>query len=185
MPVNQNIRKFYNVATERDFSRDFLFRVTGLQLPGLPPLLEDELVYVKAAKLPGRSITNQTASYMGLKFNIPGTVQYDSSENYSLEFFLDAQCELRAYFEAASRSLFDDSTSTGGYSTPNSDSYIILEQLDKQLNPVAANLGKYKLHGASIRKISEIDYKISDGTGATVPINVTFSYHYYTVGDAQ
>lgn len=179
MPVNQNIQQFYRQAATRDFARDFLFRVSNITIAGVPPLRDTDLVYVKAAKLPGRTITNVTAPYMGLKFNIPGSVVYDNSEGFTLDFFLDAASSLRTYFEAASRNLFDDLTSTGGYSTPGLDSYIILEQLDKQLEKIPG--GTYKLQGASIRKINAVDYKISEGTGATVPISVTFSYHYYTI----
>src|SRR6056300_459621 len=107
MPVNQSIQNFYRTAAERDFSRDFLFRVTQMQLQGVPALTENELVYAKTASLPGRAITNVTAPYMGLDFNIPGNVKYTGSEAYSLAFFLDANSELRNYFEEASQALFD------------------------------------------------------------------------------
>ena len=76
MPVNQTIQNFYRTAADRDFSRDFLFRVTQMQLQGVPALTENDLVYVKTAALPGRSITNVAVPYMGLALNVPGTVTY-------------------------------------------------------------------------------------------------------------
>lgn len=176
MPVNQNIQNFYRAAADRDFSRDFLFRVTQLQLQGVPAMDENELIYVKAAQLPGRDISNVTVPYMGLNLNIPGTVTYPGSEAYALNFYLDADSNLRNYFEQASRALFDDQTSTGEYGTPDDDFFIQLAQLDKELEPVA----EYKLVGASLRSVTGIDYAISDGTGATVDINTTISYHFYT-----
>jgi len=176
MPVNQNIQNFYRTAADRDFSRDFLFRVTQLQLQGVPALEEGELVYVKGAALPGRNITNVAVPYMGLTLNVPGTVTYPGSDSYSLKFYLDAESTLRNFFENASRSLFDDQTSTGEYGTPDDEFYIQLAQLDKELNPVS----EYKLVGTSLRTIDGIDYNISDGTGATVEVNATMSYHFYT-----
>jgi hypothetical protein len=177
MPVDQNIQRFYKIAQDRDFSRDFLFRVTQMQLQGVPALRDDELVYVKTASLPGRSISDVPVPYMGLDFHVPGSVKYTGSEGYSLTFYLDGQSTLRNYFETASRNLFDDQSSTGAYGTPGLENYLILEQLDKQLNTVPN--GSYKLIGTSIRNIDKIDYSIAAGTGSTVDITVSIAYHYY------
>ena len=176
MPVNQTIQNFYRAAADRDFSRDFLFRVTQMQLQGVPALGENDLVYVKTASLPGRNITNVPVPYMGLQLNIPGAATYPGSDAYALNFYLDADSELRNFLEGASRAVFDDLNSTGEYGTPDDDFFIQLAQLDKELEPVA----QYKLVGASIRNIDNIAYNISDGTGATVEVNSTVSYHYYT-----
>jgi hypothetical protein len=180
MPISQDIQKFYKVATDRDFSRDFLFRVTGIQLEGLNGLEPDDLVYAKAAALPGRAIGNVPVPYMGLPFNVPGSVTYPGSDAYNLTFFLDEKSLLRSYFESGSRNIFNDVTSTGAYKTPNSDSYILLSQLSKNLDPIT----EYKLHGASIRTISNIEYNMSAGVGATVDIGVTIAYHFYTSTEA-
>jgi hypothetical protein len=112
---------------------------------------------------------------MGLNLNIPGSVEYPGSEAYNLTFYLDADSDLRNYFEAASRALFNDQTSTGEYGTPDEDFFIQLAQLDKDLEPIA----EYKLVGASLRNIDDIEYKIADGTGATVEITTTIAYHFY------
>lgn len=176
MPVSQNIQNFYRVAATKDFSRDFLFRVTDLKLDGLPALDEGSLIYAKAAQLPSRAITNVSVPYMGLPFNVPGNATYPGSDAYSLTFFLDQNSDLRKYFEQASRVLFNDLTSTGGYGTPYNDSYIELTQLSKSLDP----LTKYRLFGASIRTINAIDYSMSAGTGQTVDVQVTLAYHFYT-----
>lgn len=175
MPVSQNIQNFYKVASTKDFSRDFLFRVTELNLAGVGSMKEDELIYAKAATLPGRAIGNVPVPYMGLPFNVPGSVTYPGSDAYNLTFFLDKDSILREYFEGASRTLFDDQTSTGAYATPNQDFYINLSQLDKELNIIS----NYKLIGASLRTINNIEYNMSGGTGATVDIGVTLAYHYY------
>jgi len=176
MPVSQNIQNFYRTAADKDFSRDFLFRVTQMQLQGVPALEESDLVYVKSASLPGRNIGNVAVPYMGLNLNVPGAVTYPGSEAYALDFYLDGESSLRNYFETASRSLFDDQTSTGEYGTPDDDFFIQLAQLDKELEPIA----EYKLIGASLRNVNSINYDIAGGTGTTVNIDATISYHFYT-----
>jgi len=176
MPVNQNIQNFYRIAADKDFSRDFLFRITQMQLQGVPALAEGDLVYAKTADLPGRNIGNVAVPYMGLNLNVPGAVTYPGSDGYALNFYLDGESSLRNYFETASRSLFDDQTSTGEYGTPDDDFYIQLAQLDKDLEPIA----EYKLVGASLRAVNGISYDIAGGTGATVSVNATVSYHFYT-----
>lgn len=175
MAVNQNIQNFYRAAAERDFSRDFLFRVTQMQLQGVPALTDNQLVYAKTASLPGRNISNVAVPYMGLNINVPGGVTYPGSEGYSITFYLDANSDLRNYFEAASRSLFNEANSTGEYGTPDDDFYIQLAQLDKDLETIA----EYKLIGASLRNINEISYSMAAGTGETVEITATIAYHYY------
>ena len=176
MPINQSIQNFYRAAADRDFSRDFLFRITQMQLQGVPALGEGDLVYVKSAALPGRAINNVAVPYMGLQLNVPGAATYPGSDAYQLKFYLDADSSLRNYFEGASRALFDDLNSTGEYGTPDDDFFLELSQLDKELEPISS----YKLVGASLRSVDNIDYQISDGTGATVEINATLAYHYYT-----
>jgi hypothetical protein len=173
--VNQNIQNFYRVAADRDFSRDFLFRVTELNIAGVPPMTEGQLIYAKTASLPGRVIGNVATPYMGLNLNIPGSVTYPGSDSYSITFYLDSQSDLRNFFEGASRALFDDLTSTGGYGTPDETYYITLAQLDKDLNPIS----NYKLIGASLRNINDVAYSIAAGTGQTVEVTATFAYHFY------
>ena len=179
MPINQDIQKFYKSAVDRDFARDFLFRVTQLQLAGVEPLVDDDLVYIRAANLPGRNITNVPTPFMGLPFNIPGNSTYPGSDAYNITFYLDANSRLRNYLERASREVFNDLTSTGNYTTPGVDSYLELQQLDKQLEPIAG--GRYKLIGASIRNVDAINYSISEGTGKWVEVAATVAYHFYTV----
>jgi hypothetical protein len=138
-------------------------------------MTEDQLVYAKGGTLPGRTITNVPTPYMGVNINVPGGVTYPGSDGYQLTFYLDGNSELRNYFESASRNLFDDATSTGAYGTPSDTNYIVLAQLDKDLNPISF----FKLVGASIRNVNGIEYRITSGTGATVEVTVTIAYHFY------
>lgn len=178
--INQNIQTFYTQAANKDFSRDFLFRVVQMQGVGLPTLKDPDLVYIKAAQLPGRTIENVNASYMGLKFNIPGAATYTGSDSYDVTFYLDAtQTDLRNKFEVASREIFNDGQSTGNYLIPGAGNLIVLSQLNKDLTPVGTY---YNLIGAQLRSIGALDYKIAEGKGDLMELKTTLSYHYYTIG---
>jgi hypothetical protein len=183
MAINQNIQTFYQTAQTRDFSRDFLFRITQIgNGVGLPTLDENDFVYIKAAKLPGRVIENVNASYMGLKFNIPGAVTYEGSDAYDIELYLDSvsgsYTDLRRKFEDASRKIFNDAISTGDYNIPGLDNTLELAQLDKQLNAINYTT----LVGAQLRKIDAIEYKMAEGKGEVMTMKATLSYHYYVLG---
>lgn len=185
--TEQLITNFYDRAIAVDFSRDINFKVVsivpGAQYSGLGTdfITPVELVYAKSAKLPGRNITNVEAKYMGLKFNIPGVVEYPDSENYSLEFYCDKNSQLRNKFEQWSRLLFNDANSTGVYTVPQRTSIIQLAQLDAELNVMQ----QYKLIGASIRSLGDMEYKMAEGTGEIMSFSVTFAYHYYELIDDE
>lgn len=167
------ISKFYDVASRRDFSRDFLFRVEAINILGMS-FNPDELIYIKGGSLPSRKINNLDLSYMGMKFNTPGTVAYDST-GWQVKMYVDATSTIRNRLEVASRALFNDATSTGYFGTPGKEHRIVLHQLNKKLEPI----NRYILVGASLRDIGAINYDISDGSGKPVEVDVTFAYQYY------
>lgn len=172
--VKQTITDFYRVAQERDFSRDFQFRVLSIQAGDSSDIsvTEDDLVYARGGSIPGRSITNQAVPYMGLNFNVPGAATY--SGTYSLTFMCDNQSAIRRLFEKWSFDTFDDENSTGNYYTPRATSTIDLVQLDTQLERIA----QYQLVGCYPSEVGEIAYTI-EGSGAPVSFPVTFQYHYW------
>jgi len=95
--VNQLIQDFYRVAQNREFARDYSFRVLSINTGGASSVEfdQDDLVYIKTASLPERSISNVTVPYMGLNFNVPGNATYPGSDAYSLTFYADAQSKIR------------------------------------------------------------------------------------------
>ena len=175
--TNQTIQDFYTQALKRDFARDFNFRLTSILSPqGLFDFSDRDLVYLKAAKLPERAITNVPVPYMGLKFNVPGNATYPNSEGYQLQFYADAKSKIRQAFEDWTRTIFDDKTSTGNYFVPGRDSIIDMIQLDEQFKEIA----HYKLIGVSVLNCGPLEYKIAEGVGNTVEFTATISYHYWT-----
>lgn len=172
----QTIRKFYTEAQNREFSRDFLFKVSLLQV-GRLKINPEDLVYIKAAKLPERTLANIDVKYMGVSFNLPGVPTYGEAAGYSLTFYCDAASLLHHKFMEESARTFNDGSSTGDYDIARPIDRIILSQLDKQLNEIR----DFTLIGASIRKVGGIEYSIAEGTGAPVTFEVSFGYHYFEV----
>lgn len=170
------IQTFFEQAKSRQFARDFLFRVKQINLAGGVSFNgETDLVYARTASLPGRNIENKTVNYVGQQFNVPGKSSYPGSEGYTIEFFHEEAITLRKKFEEASRSVFNNETSTGDYRMPGEESTITLSVLDSQLQETDTIV----LVGASIRDIGEVSYTIADGTGEILTFNVTFAFHFY------
>ena len=170
------IQTFFQQAQERQFARDFLFRVKQIDIAGgLSFNGETDLVYARTATLPGRAIENKTANYFGQEFQVPGKSTYTNAAGYQIEFYHEEGIDLRKKFERASRAVFDNETSTGAYHMPGEESKIILTVLDINLTETDT----IELVGASIRDIGEVSYNIADGTGEILTFPVTFAYHYY------
>ena len=174
------IQNFFSRAAEKQFARDFLFRVKQINIEGVSLDGDTDLVYARSGQLPGRTIENKTVQYYGQNFNVPGRATYTGSEGYSIEFYHDENVDLRSKFEKASREVWagatgDGSDSTGEFGMPGTESVINLDVIDKELAPVKS----IELVGASIRDIAAVDYAIADGTGEILKFTVTFAYHFY------
>lgn len=175
--VNQTITDFYRVSQEKDFQRDFQFRVLNIQGGDGTSVTftEDDLVYIRTATLPGKSIQNKVVPYMGLQFNIPGSVQYDGSANWAVQFYCDQASAIRQTFENYLTDVFDDSTSTGNYFMPRANAIVDMVQLDTQLEAVAT----YQLVGVYAQSVGALNYSPADGTGDTMKFDATLAYQYW------
>lgn len=175
--ADQTIQNFFTHAIDRDFSRDFLFRVVDINFgPGGYKLTEQELLYAKTATLPERAIVNHSVKYRGLDFQVPGSVTYGGATNYSIDFYCDSSSDLRYSLLLESRRVFDDQTTTGDYNIPTRGATITLQQLNKRLEGVM----EFTLFGASIRTVGSINYDMAGGTGAVMSFPCNIAYHYFT-----
>jgi hypothetical protein len=183
MPAD--INTFFNLASQRQFARDFFMRVKQIELPGLSLNGETDLVFAKTASIPGRDIENKQVNYSGQTFNLNGKSSYPGSESYAIEFYHTQDLSLRKKFEIASRTSFDNETTTGQMCMPGPESYMILDLLAV---PCGQNnsggqgfevIEQIKFVGMAIKTIGEIGYQIADGTGEILSIPTTFSYHWY------
>tara|TARA_B100000700_G_scaffold277802_1_gene325447 strand:+ start:322 stop:873 length:552 start_codon:yes stop_codon:yes gene_type:complete len=175
--VNQTITDFYRVAQDKDFQRDFQFRVLNIQGGDgtTASFTEDDLVYIRTATLPGKTIQNKTVPYMGLQFNVPGSVTYDGSAAWAVQFYCDQSSAIRQTFEKYLQDIFDDETSTGNYFMPKSTAIVDLVQLNTQLEAVAS----YQLVGVYATSLGALSYSPADGTGDTMKFDATLAYQYW------
>lgn len=176
MPLeNQRILDFYKVAQERDFARDFQFRVLDVADQGASILTQDDLVYARSAALPARAIANQSVPYMGLQFNVPGAGNYPGSDSYAIQFYADGEHNIRQIFEAWSNRTFDDRISSGEYSI-HGNSIITLAQLNQKYE--VQNL--YRLFGVYPVQVGQLDYDMT-GNGAVVAFEATLAYQFWRI----
>jgi hypothetical protein len=169
--MSQTIQDFYTVAAERDFARDFMLRIRAI---GDTRFNEKDFVYIKTAVLPSRSIYNNQVPYMGLNFNVPGTVNYEGSDAWTVKFHADQKSLIRSRLEAWQREIFDDATSTGDLSVKGIDRVIQLDLVDDQLNV----LNTYNLYGVYIQKLGDVNYDIQ-GTGKTLDFDAVLAYNFW------
>lgn len=169
----QNISDFYRTVQQKDFARQFQFRLVQLANTNFG---ESDLIYVETANLPGRAITNVPVPFMGLQFNVPGTATYPGSDAYAVTFRCDQNYNIRAVLENATFNTFDDGTSTGDYNIARNSSVITLNLLNK----TGGTVRQYTLYGAYVVSVGESTYNLGDnGTIQTVP--TTLAYQYWRV----
>jgi len=172
-----SIQQFYNTAARHDFARQFQFRLDFL---GNIPFNDRQLAYIETASLPGRTITNVPVPYMGLSFNVPGTVTYPGSAGYQVTFRCDEKYDIRSALEAYTFRTFDEATSTGQFRMPGDDSKVVMTLLDKQLLPVRS----YTLFGVYVQALGDAAYDIKD-TGTVVQVQATLAYQFWRAGTPE
>ena len=170
--IKQTIQDFYKVAQTRDFARDFQFRVLDVANKGTPVFTEDDLVYATAATLPGKTIATKDVPYNGFNFRIPGTVSYNASDAFTIDFYCDATTQARIAMENWITETYNDET-TSGDGVLHNNSTVTLVQLDTQFEP----LRTYKLHGVFPTDCGDIGYSMTgDGEVATVTVTVAHQF---------
>ena len=162
-----SIQDFYAAAQAKEFARDFQFRVRVLG-----PFTEDDLLYITTTTLPGKQIVNQQVPFMGLQFNIPGSVQYTSSDAWQMTFRSDEGLNIRNKLENWIKEIFDDESSTGKYGTPVEEA--TMDLLGKNLEPIR----RYNFIGIYPVSLGATTYNI-EGAGTPVTFDATFAYQYY------
>jgi hypothetical protein len=167
------IENFYNAASFNDFARKNLFRIVSIGGITFSP---DELLYITTTTMPAKAIQNVELPFMGLKFNVPGTVNYPNSAGWKVEFRLPQNISIRQKLEGWITSIFDDSTSTGNYNipSPNANNSIIIVLIDKQGNP----LETYTLFGAWLQEVGELALDITNA-GEVLTQSATIAYQYW------
>lgn len=167
------IENFYEAAQKRDFARKFQFRVISL---GGNRFDDDELLYITTTTLPAREINNVPTPFMGLEFNVPGSVKYPNSSGWAVNFRLPQNLSIRRKLEDWVKKTFDDETSTGDYNTPNKnvENQAIITLIDKKGNP----LRTYTLYGVYCKTFGELTLDITTA-GDILEQTATLAYQYW------
>jgi len=168
------IQDFYRISSNKDFARLFQFRVVKF---GNINFSDDQRTYIETASLPGRTINNIQVPYMGLNFNLPGTVSYPGSAGYQVTFRCDESYDIRAALEAEMFNTFDENSSSGEYSLPKSDKVLILELFDKNFQVAR----QYTLFGVYIQALADTQYDIKDN-GTLASVQATLAYQFWRSG---
>ena len=161
------IQDFYAAAQEREFARDFQFRVVTLG-----PYDEKDLLYIRTATLPGKSIQNQQVPYMGLDFNVPGSVKYDGSSSWQVTFLCDEGLNIRNKAEGWVKEIFNDETSSGKYGVPVE--VATMQLLGKNMEAIRT----YNFYGIYLQNIGDLNYD-KKGTGQPLDFQATFAYQFW------
>lgn len=169
------IHDFYSTVTKHQLLRDFNFRLRLVNTDALV-FNEEEIVYAHVKSLPGRSITDHTAPFMGMNLHFGGSVSYHNSDGYEIELLMDASGALREKLEAASRTIFNDKSSTGDYRMPGTDQTLVLSLIDSKLETIT----NYTLVGVQFRDLGDITFDYWSGTGDLVKCSINVAYQYYT-----
>jgi len=179
MAINQTIQDFYQQASTRNFARDFQLRITSFIVNGIDQIRDEDLVFLKTAQLPGKSISVQTAPFMGLNFNVPGAVQFDGTNSWAVAFYCTQDYNLRKLLEYSMGDTFDQESSTGNME-PRSlqQSKIVVALLDDKLNPIRS----YELLGCFVSNVGPISFNTTGG-GAIQEVTANIAYQYWVAED--
>lgn len=179
-----SIQNFYRQAFQKDFARNFQFRL--MDFGNINFRAESHLTYVETASLPGRAITNVTVPYMGMTFNTPGTANYPGSAGWNVTFRCDADYNIREALEAATFATFDEQTSTGNYGMPDQSVTLTMALLGKEVGDdgFAKTVRTYTLYGVWVQAIADAAYDIKD-TGTVQTIQATLAYQFWRASNAE
>ena len=171
----QGIRDFYKQATTRGLARDFQFRVVTFKVNGIE-IGPSDLVFLKTASLPGKSINTTAAPFMGLDFQIPGTVKFDGNAGWPVKFYCSQDYRLRTLLEVSVQDTFSERSSLGNMEPRDLDFNIIKLSL---VDDIMREIKTYTLHGAFINKIDETGYDMT-GSGKIQEVGASIAYQYWS-----
>ena len=182
----QTIQDFYRVAQSRGFQRDFMLRIRSIGDASNQNSAfdEDDFVYIMTGKLPDRNVTNQELPYMGLKFNLPGTITYPGSEGWDVKFRNDLNGTIRTRLEQWQDTVFNSdptsaNQSTGDLKLPGIDRVLQLDLIDENQN----TLNTYYLYGVYVQALGAPEYDLT-GSGKPVEFTAKLAYQFWNHYDS-
>lgn len=182
---SQDLASFYQIATQRGFSRDYQARVTNLVING-KELPQDDLIYIKEFSLPATKTTITSVKYLGVDIHSTALKDFGDSKNWGVTFHADEALTLKTWFEdrltetasnAHGNTIFNpvsrDKT-VNPVSGPGN--YATLQVVNSNLEPLV----EYTLQGLFIIDVPGINYNMA-GDGKPQEFKITFGYQYWLV----
>lgn len=176
MAVNSTVANFIAKAGAQDTARNNLFRVMSLRIQNVLELTEDDLLYCKGGQIPGRTNPSHTLKFMGMEMPYPAsTVKYEGNQGYTLKFYVDRESSIAKKFEAASRIIFNEITSTGKWNFPQTEDTLTIAALGFNLEPIEY----ITFHGVSFAGFDSIEFQTAEGDGSAIEITMKINFIYY------
>ena len=166
------ITDYFETMQQRDFLRRHQYRVSSLTYKGLS-FTEQDLVYLRTGEIPNRTINSVPVPFMGLQFQVPGTVQYQGT--MTVNFYCDQPQIIRSLAEAMSYTAFDDRYSGGQYTVAGSD--ILTFRTYNNTSPEQQTT-VYNLIGIFPQTVGAISMDTTNN-GEAATFDVTFAYQYW------
>ena len=187
--TDQTLNKFYTVATQRGFSRDYQARVSQLTINGVS-MSDEDLIYIKNIGIPNKKVAVSTVRYFGADVHSLGTRDFGDSKNWVLTFHTDQILYLKRWFEdrveqAATNAEVPQGPGAAPRTArsnvnpvPTQSSYASIDVIDDNLETVV----RYKLEGVFVVDVPGINYTL-EGTGKVQEFKVTLGYQKWTRED--
>ena len=170
--TEQTLNKFYQVATQRGFSRDYQARIALLRLNGVT-LTPEDLVYIKSFSLPSKKTTISSVKYFGVDIHSVGTRDFGDSKNWVLTFHSDQILRLKRWFEDRMEESATNSTGRIPVNPVpnNTGNDALIEVINDSLQTVVT----YRLNGLFVVDLPGVNYSL-EGAGKVQEFKVTLGY---------
>lgn len=175
--VDYGILKFYTLLQEVGLARDMQMRVTAFVMNGIEQLAPEDLIFVRTAAVPSKTIVVQNVSFMGTQLQIPGGVTYPNP--WDVTFYCTQDYNIRKLLETSMSNTFNTTTSVGDIEPRDLSTYRVELSL---LNDKMVPLRKYKLLGAFVSNVAPVEYDAT-GNGQIKQITASVSYQYWEAED--
>lgn len=177
------IKQFYTqVQLASGFARDMQLRVTQFVVNGINAIEPQDLIFLRTADIPGKTINVQTVGFMGVNLQIPGSVSFTNPWN--VNFYCTQNYNIRRLLELSMEDTFNHRASVGDIEPRELEKYKIqFALLDDKMAP----LREYTLYGAFVSSIENMAYDAT-GSGAIKQLGASISYQFweaYNAPDAQ
>lgn len=171
-----NLGKFYSVAQQGGFSKDYLGKVTLMDFSHLGPsdvfvLKENNLLYIKDFTLPGIKVEEASVKMQGNIIKDIGNIIYNE-KNINITFYTDQFYGIRKYFELIIK---NQSLNSNLIAQNMNNTNIVLSIL---LEDGVTEAFKFNIKGAMLLGIEQVTYNTA-GPGNIQELKLNFSFGTY------